>query len=118
MHDNSNDSRHPHPEVGHVVPLWLLAGVFIALLGLTWVTVAVTRVDLGTFNVWIALLIAAAKAALVALYFMHLRWDAPFNALVLVASLLFLAIFISITLSDTFHYRERLDPPPAVQRSS
>ena len=64
----------------------LLLAVFGALLVLTFLTVAVTWVDFGrTANVWLALAIAAIKAALVALYFMHLRWDSPFNCLILIA---------------------------------
>lgn len=114
---NHDHHDHPnHPEVGHVVPVGLLVGVFVALLALTWITVAITWVDLGPFNIWVALLIAAVKGTLVVLYFMHLRWDSPFNSVVLVTSLLFLAIFISITLTDTFNYRERLDPPASIQR--
>lgn len=112
-----NHAHEAHPEVGHVVPVWLLTAVFVALLFLTWVTVAVTWLDLGALNVWIALLIAAVKAVLVVLYFMHLRWDSPFNSVVLLTSLVFLAIFIAITITDTFNYRDRFDPPPPVQRA-
>src|SRR5688500_12190680 len=75
-----------HEAHTHVVPPWLLLAVFAALIVLTFMTVAVTWVDFGrTANVWIALVIAAAKAGLVALYFMHLRWDSPFNGLILCA---------------------------------
>ena len=41
-------------------------------LGLTIVTTAMARVDLGYFNVVVALAIAVLKALLVALFFMHL----------------------------------------------
>src|SRR4051812_22502859 len=64
----------------HVVPPWLLIAVFVGLLILTGVTVGVTVFDFGrTVNVWIALGVAVVKATLVALFFMHLRWDSPFN---------------------------------------
>ena len=53
----------------------------------------------------IALGIATLKASLVALYFMHLRYDNPFYAVVFLAALLFLAIFLSLTLLDTFQYQ-------------
>src|SRR3954469_631476 len=72
----------------HVVPPWLLIAVFVGLLILTGITVGVTIFDFGrTVNVWIALAVAVAKATLVALFFMHLRWDSPFNSVVLVAAL-------------------------------
>ena len=112
-----NHGHENHPEVGHVVPVSLLTIVFVALLALTWLTVAITWVDLGALNIWVALLIAAVKGGLVVLYFMHLRWDSPFNSVVLLTSLVFLAVFIAITITDTFNYRERLDPPPAIQRA-
>jgi cytochrome c oxidase subunit 4 len=79
--------------------------VFVALCVLTYLTVAATWIDLGEFNIWIALGIATVKAALVALYFMHLRYDHPFNGLIFVASLLFLALFLAITLIDTAQYQ-------------
>lgn len=91
--------------VAHVVPLGVLWAVFAALIGLTVVTVAATWIDLGVWNLWLALGIATVKATLVALYFMHLRYDHPFHAVVFVAALLFLGVFIALTLLDTFAYQ-------------
>ena len=54
---------------GHVVPMKVLAAVFGMLVLLTLVTVAAADVDLGRFNLYAALAIAALKASLVALYF-------------------------------------------------
>ena len=90
---------------GHVVPLGVLWAVFVALVGLTFVTLAATWIDLGEWNLWLALGIATLKAALVALYFMHLRYDHPFHAVVFVAALVFLGLFISLTILDTFAYQ-------------
>ena len=42
---------------------------------LTFVTVAVTNVNLGALSVTTAMLIASIKATLVLLYFMHLKFD-------------------------------------------
>ena len=74
------------------------------------VTVAVTGVDLGSFNLWIAMAIATVKATLVLLYFMHLRYDRPINAIVFVTALLFVALFVSIALLDTRAYEPGPDP--------
>lgn len=93
----------------HVVPLRVLVGVFLALLALTFVTVAATWVDWGQWNLAIALGIATVKAALVALYFMHLRYDHPFNALIFVVGLVFLALFLAITTLDTQQYQPEID---------
>jgi cytochrome c oxidase subunit 4 len=106
------------PGPGHVAPLRLLVVVLVALLALTFVTVAVTWFDLGPLNLGIALGIAVVKASLVLLYFMHLRWDRPFHAVVLISSLLFVALFIGLTLLDSFEYQPQLIPgySPALGR--
>jgi cytochrome c oxidase subunit 4 len=90
-----------HAAVGHVVPLWLLATVFGGLLALTGLTVAVAHVDLGNLNLYFALAIAVAKASLVVLFFMHLFWDRPFNAMIFIGCLLFVSLFIGIALTDS-----------------
>jgi cytochrome c oxidase subunit 4 len=74
--------------------------VFLALLAMTAVTILVASVDLGPFSTPVALLIAALKALLVILFFMHLR-DAP--ALVWMAAIggfFWLGILVVLTLSD------------------
>lgn len=93
------------PAIGHVVPLRVLLAVWAALVVLTVVTIAATRVDLGGLNLWVALAIATAKAAIVALYFMHLRYDHPLNAIVLIAALLFVAVFVGIVMLDAGAYQ-------------
>jgi len=96
-------------EFAHVVPLRVLLTVFIVLLGLTFLTVAAAWFDFGGWALAIALGIATLKASLVALYFMHLRYDQPFYAIVFVTALLFLAIFLSLTLLDTFQYQPEVE---------
>lgn len=106
----------PHEEnsragerVGHVVPVHLTVGVGAFLLVMTVITVyTATQIDLGSLNLWIALVIAFAKGSAVCLYFMHLRWDSPFNAIVLIAALLFVVLFIGIALTDTSEYQPEI----------
>lgn len=101
----------PHDSsVGHVTSIKLLVGVWLALMVGTWLTVAATYVDLGALNIWIGLVIATAKAVLVALYFMHLRWDKPFNTFVFLGSFAFLALFIGIAMMDSAHYQPTMIP--------
>ncbi len=95
--------------IAHVVPVRVLLAVFAVLLALTALTVAATWVDLGQWNLWIAIGIATVKASLVALYFMHLRYDNPFYALIFVTALVFLAVFLSLTLMDTLQYAPTID---------
>ena len=75
--------------------------VWGALIVLTAVTWQVSYLDLGTGNVAVALAIASAKAALVALYFMHLRHASKLVWAFALFPLFFLALIIFGTLADT-----------------
>ena len=90
----------------HVMPRRVLVGVFAALVALTIVTVAAAQIPTGSWEIWISLGIASVKAGLVAAYFMHLRYDKPFNALILVASIGFVALFLALTLADSKAYQD------------
>lgn len=95
----------------HAVPFRTLLMTFVALMVLTVLTVASHEVDFGPANIWIALVIAFLKATIVALYFMHLRWDSKFNTIVLVASLLFVTLFLGVALIDSREYQRNYDLP-------
>ncbi|MGE5612455.1 MAG: cytochrome C oxidase subunit IV family protein [Bacillota bacterium] len=109
---SSQPAAAPHEhDAAHIVPPRVLLGVFATLLVLTVLTVAVTRVDLGAFNIWLALGIAVTKAALVALYFMHLRYDSPFYGVILIGALLFVVVFIGAAILDSTNYNVNYQPP-------
>ena len=74
--------------------------VFAALLVLTLTTYAAARVDLGRWNTSVGLGIAAGKAALIVLYFMHARYSGRLTRLVIGAGLFWLGILLTLTLSD------------------
>ena len=84
-----------------VHPLRAPIAVFAALLLLTVVTVLVSYVDLGVGNAVVALLIASAKASLVALYFMHLKGESRLVRGFALVPILFLALILFGTLIDT-----------------
>jgi len=84
----------------HVVPLRIYFTVFTSLMILTTVTVVVAYYDLGPLNTIAALSIAVAKAAMVILYFMHVRYSPSLIKLVVAGSFLWLFIMLSITMSD------------------
>ena len=105
---DSHANDHEHHGVGHIAPLRALLGTGIALLFLTWITVAIAEVDLGRANIYVALTVAVVKGSLVALYFMHLRWDRPFNAIVFIGSLTFVALFLAFAMVDTAEYQTDL----------
>lgn len=92
----------------HILPLRLYLSVGAALIILTGATVAISFVHFGPFNLVIAMLIAAGKATLVALFFMHLKSDNKLYMTIFVASLVFLAVFIILTMFDTLR-RDDID---------
>lgn len=71
-----------------------------ALLILLVLTVAAALVPLGGYNHAASMLIAVLKAALVVVFFMHLRWSSPIMRLFACAGLVWLAILMALTLSD------------------
>ena len=107
------NAEHAHA-APHVVPIRVLLAVWAALMVLTVATVAVTYVDLGRFNIYVALVIALVKASMVGLYFMHLRYDNLFYGMILVIALGFVTLFIGGTIQDTMAYRDAFVPPPGV----
>src|SRR5215831_12099926 len=85
----------------HVLPVRVYAGVWLGLLVLTFITVRVSYFNFGIMNLIVAMGVATLKASLVVLFFMHLKYDEKFNAIIFVASLIFLGIFFTLTLADT-----------------
>ena len=84
----------------HIVSLKTYVAIFAVLLALTATTVAIAHVDLGRLNTVVALVIAFAKALLVALFFMHLRYSSQLIKIVAAAGLAWLAILLGLTMGD------------------
>ena len=74
--------------------------IFAALMVLTVVTVWIANLDLGWANDVVALTVAVAKALLVILFFMHVRYSTRMTALTAVAGFFWLAILILVTMTD------------------
>lgn len=85
-----------HHIVSYGVHLW----VWVALLFLTLATVSSVLVDLKNFVVFAALLIASIKASIVAIFFMHLKFDKKILSLMLLLVLLVFTAFIILTFVD------------------
>ena len=84
----------------HIVPRKIYFAVFGALMVGTLLTVVAARFDFGAMNNVIAMTIAVTKAALVVLFFMHVRYGSRLNMVVVVSGFFWLAIMITLTLSD------------------
>ena len=85
---------------GHVLPLKTYYSIFGLLLALTGLTVAVAYVDLGALNIFAALGIAAVKATVVILYFMHVKYASKLTQLFVALGFCWLAILLGITSMD------------------
>lgn len=83
-----------------LVPRQLYYRVFVALLGLTLLTVGVAFLNLGPLNTIIALTIAVAKALFVLLFFMHLRYSSGLIWIVSGAGIFWLMLLLTIMQSD------------------
>jgi cytochrome c oxidase subunit 4 len=107
-HAHGASDSHGHGDdhgIAHTTPLSLLVGILGALLALTVLTVSVTSVDLGhQGNLAVAMVIATIKAGLVVTYFMHLRWDKLFHLILFLTSVLFLILFLSMSITDRSEY--------------
>lgn len=87
-------------EIHPVMSYGKLLAVLCGLLALTGVTVAASRIDAAAANIWITLIIAAAKASLVLLFFMHLKDEKRVFMYALLTTVLLAAIFISFLFWD------------------
>ena len=74
--------------------------VLIVLLFLTFVTVAVTSINLHAWNVALALLIASTKVFLVLTYFMHLKYENVLLRIFVGMVFLLFAVIVVITFLD------------------
>ena len=72
----------------------------IALLAFLALTIGAAYLNLGPFNTVIALLISVAKATLIALFFMHLRYSKPLTWIIAGAGVFWLGIMLVLALSD------------------
>ena len=89
--------------MAHVVPLKVNIKTFSVLIVLTILTVYTAKyVDLGKFNLTLAMFIASCKALTVFLWFMHLKYDDNQNRAIIFSTIGFLALFIGLSAVDLF----------------
>lgn len=92
MHETQNS----HQPVAYSTLILTWASLAV----LTGLTVAASRIDLGPWNIWVALAIAASKSTLVIFIFMNLRHETRLFRLGLLTVLVIVAIFIGLTFFD------------------
>ncbi len=75
---------------------------FALLMALLALTVGANFINLGPFNVAVAMLISVAKAALILLFFMEVRYSPPLVWLFATAGFVWLVLMLVIMLSDYY----------------
>ena len=84
----------------HIVPIRVYLNVFAALLVLLVLTVVVAYIDFGVLADLVAMTVASAKALLIILYFMHVRWSSRLTWLIVASGFFWLFILVLLTLAD------------------
>jgi cytochrome c oxidase subunit IV len=85
----------------HIMSSKFYYTIWIALLGLTVITAAVSFVDLGPFNTIVALVIATFKALLVVLFFMHVKYTSEkLTKIVIVSAIFWLLLLLALSMAD------------------
>ena len=84
----------------HIVPTRVYYTIFGILMLCTFLTVQIAFFDLGAFNIIAALAIAVFKAALVILFFMHVKYGTRLTWAVVIGSVFWLEILLVLTFSD------------------
>ena len=95
-------STHDHTEEHHTGGLKGYAAVCLALFVLTGITVYVAKFDFGDLNIVVAMVIASIKASIVALYFMHLKFEDKLTWIYALYPLFLLFLLIGFTIMETF----------------
>lgn len=90
----------------HIVQPGTYTAIILTLLTLTALTVVAAYVNLGPFNIVVALAIATIKATLVVLFFMHAKFVPRRTQLIIISGVFWLIILLFMTLSD---YVTRVD---------
>jgi cytochrome c oxidase subunit 4 len=104
---NENVNHHEHaPGEVHIVPVRTYILIFLALMAGTWLTVMAAGIDFGAFNLVVALGIAITKATLVVLFFMHAKYSGRLVHVVVVASIGWLVLLLTIV---TDYYSPKTD---------
>jgi cytochrome c oxidase subunit IV len=100
MIEGAHEHKDETEEHIHIVSPKVYIIIGATLLILTGTTAGVSYIELGPFNVVVALAIAVLKAMLVVLFFMHLRYSPKLTKLTAIAGIFIFLGLISMTLAD------------------
>ncbi len=101
MADNSATAQTPEHVSEHISTVGSSVAIWIMLLVFTGATAGVAFIDLGPFNIVVALGIATIKATLVVLFFMHVKYThEKLTPLVVVSALFWLFLLLTLSMAD------------------
>ena len=103
-HNHNTDHPVQHEELLHITPLSIYIKVATALFVLTFLTVGFHQLhdQLGSLAPLVAFAIAAIKAVLVMLFFMHLKYEVFLNRIIFITGFIFLMLLFGITAMDIY----------------
>lgn len=84
----------------HVVPNGIFVKVWVWLLVLTAATVTASVAFPGRGGVLVALIVTPIKAALILMFFMHLKYERRVYKIMFLVAVVILAIFMGLTFFD------------------
>jgi cytochrome c oxidase subunit 4 len=84
----------------HILPKRVYYTIFAILLFCTYLTVQIAFFDLGRLNAVAALAIAAFKATIVILFFMHVKYSTRLTWAVILGSIFWFGILVTLTMAD------------------
>ena len=84
----------------HILPKRIYYTIFAILMFCTYLTVQIAFLDLGALNIVAALAIAVFKATLVILFFMHVKYSPKLTWAVVIGSIFWLGILLTLTMGD------------------
>jgi cytochrome c oxidase subunit IV len=84
----------------HVLPKRVYYTIFAILMFCTYLTVQIAFFDLGRLNAIAALAIAAFKATIVILFFMHVKYSTRLTWAVVLGSIFWFGILVALTMGD------------------
>lgn len=89
-------------EKHHIVPYKVYFYILGALIVLTFMSIGITKINLGEYSVLGAMIFATIKSVLVLSWFMHLKFDKPFMRLMV--GFVFLVFFAVMFITFLDYY--------------
>ncbi len=99
----SAEYAHEDHEESHVVPDRTQFNVYVILILLTAATVFASVKFPGPIGIGTALVVTPVKGTLIAMFFMHLKYEKPVFVIMFLVALAILALVMGLTILDYLH---------------